>query len=71
MQLCLVLLGADAFLADVDILAPAAPVEVDLFPDRPADCACFQHLGYRMPGKTAPSIHYFPLFSYFFEFVVA
>jgi len=71
MQFRLVLLGADTFLADVNVFAPAAAIQVDLFTDRPTDGAGFQHLSNHVPGETSPGFHDFTFFPYFFEFVVA
>jgi len=71
MQLRLVLLGADAFLADVSVFAPAAAGQLDPFADGPTDGAGFQHVSNHVPGVTSPSFHDFTFFPNLFEFVVA
>jgi hypothetical protein len=71
MQFRLVLLGADAFLADVSVFAPAATGQLDLFAEGPADGAGFQQVSNDVPGVTSPSFQDFPLFPNLFEFLMA
>ena len=71
MHVRLMPLGADPFLADVGVVAPAAAGQLDLFADGPADGASFQQVGYDVPGVTSPSLNDFPFFTNLFEFVVA
>jgi hypothetical protein len=71
MEVRLVLLGADPFFADVDVLAPAAAGHLDLFADGPTDGASFQQVSNNVPGVTSPSFKDFPFFPNLFEFVVA
>jgi hypothetical protein len=71
MQFRLVLLGADPFLADVGVFAPAAANQLDLFAEGPTDGAGFQQVSNNVPGVTSPSFQDFPFFPNFFEFVVA
>jgi hypothetical protein len=65
------LLGADTFLADVGVLAPAAAGQLSLFADSPTDGASFQHVRNKAPGVTSPSFHNFTFFPDLFEFFVA
>jgi hypothetical protein len=71
MQFRLVLLSADAFLADVRVFAPAAAVQLDLFTKGSTDGASFQHVRNHVPGVTSPSFQDLTLFPNLFEFVVA
>jgi hypothetical protein len=71
MQFRLVLLGADTFLADIGVFAPAAASQLDLFAESSTNRASFQHVSNNVPGVTSPSLHDFPFFPNLFEFVVA
>jgi hypothetical protein len=71
MQFRLVLLGADTFLADVSVFAPATADQLDLFADGPTDGTGFQHLGNHMPGEASPSFQDLAFFPNLLEFVVA
>ena len=71
MQFRLMPLGADTFLANVGIFAPAAPGQLCLLPDGPADGAGFQHVGNHVPGVTSPGFQDFAFFPNLFKFVVA
>jgi hypothetical protein len=65
------MLGADTFLADVGVFAPAAVGQLVLLPEGPTDGAGFQQVRDYLPGVTSPSFHDFPFFPDLFEFVVA
>jgi hypothetical protein len=70
-QFCLVLLGANAFLANVDVITPAAAIQVGLFTHGSAGGTSLQHLGDDVPGVLAPDVHDFQFFSDLLEIVVA
>jgi hypothetical protein len=71
MQLRLMLLGAETFLANVDIFAPTAADQLSLFTNGPAYGASLQQISNDVPGVTSPGFHDFAFFPYLFEFVVA
>jgi hypothetical protein len=71
MQYRLMLLGANALLAYIGILTPAAASEMFPLAEGPADGAGFQEVSNGMPGVVAPGIQHFPLLAYLLEFIAA
>src|SRR5262245_22041560 len=59
----MVLLGASAFLAEIDILAPVAMRQAALFTHRAANRASLQQLGDGVAAIRPPVFHRFVLFA--------
>jgi len=57
-----VLLGADALLAVVDVLAPPAPGQAILVADAAADRAGFQEVSDNVPRMSPPVLQHLSLF---------
>jgi hypothetical protein len=64
------LLGANAFLADIDVVAPTAAGQVFLFAHGATNTAGLEHICDNMSGIGSPRLQDFAFFPHFLELFV-